>query len=110
MPSDDQLRQSIDHRRGLETDRRNTRRRDRYREQNQRWCGCGVEITGTKLHRCGECTTKLYQRVCVAPGCDIPVSDRKLRCPVDEILHQDELRDQRNERRRAGKAIEHGRA
>jgi hypothetical protein len=108
MPTADELRELCDRRRGRETDRRNTRRRDRYREQNQRWCECGAEITGTKLQRCDACTAKLHQRVCAAPGCDIPVSDRRLRCPGDEILHQDELRDRRNERRRAGRVIERG--
>jgi hypothetical protein len=110
MPSPDQLRAEHDRRRGLRTDARNTRRRDRYREQNRRWCECGVEISGTKLRRCDGCTARLDQRICATPGCDIPVSDRKKHCPIDEILHQDELRERRNERRRAGKVIANVRA
>jgi hypothetical protein len=111
MPSERDIRVMLDVRRGLRTDPVNTRRRARYREQHKRSCGgCTKDLTGTGLRHCAPCQLRreaeMRGRVRTCAGsagspCDTDVTGtRKQRCLMHELLHRDEVRLARNERRR----------
>ena len=107
MPTEADIRTLLDVRRGLRTDRRNTRRRERYREMHPRACGgCGKDLTGTWLRHCAPCQAfrELKQRTCVGVAgvvCHEYVSGtRKQRCLYHELIRADQVRLARNQRRR----------
>ena len=112
LPSEGDIQTLLDVRRELLTDRKNTRRRQRYRERHPRWCAeCElVDLTGTWARWCPPCARRrdLEQRGRVrycagitGQRCDEDLSGSgRKRCQVHRLLRLDEVRQQRNERRR----------